>query len=468
MRVSGKEALEIAGAIFVFASKKDAREASNWRPLFLNFGTFSGDGFSDKGYAVYFPSQKAFTGEDTVEFYLHGGVRILRGAVEEIIKRGAVAAERGEFTKRAFLAGKLSLSDAEGVIDMINAESAAAIRAAYRLMNGGLSSQIQKLSELLLDNIVSLEASLDYPDEMEDEVIAPLEIGLKRSREEISELIKSARAGKMAKFGITAVLTGKTNAGKSSLLNAFLKEERAIVTPIAGTTRDTVTESVECGGVKINLVDTAGMRESGDEIENAGIARAKAAVLSADVVLQVIDAAEALKALPHGQSCFTEAEAIALDKQKEICQKKNDCQDKSAARELVVFNKCDVLTETERGELEKSLCPPAYKAGESERMFMVSAKTGEGVDELLESIARLFVSGETEGGEIVTSERHLSALREAGLALDGAWESMKSGMSADCILIDLRAAYNALGKITGKTATEDIVNGIFSKFCVGK
>lgn len=451
VRVSGKDALDIAGAIFVFASKKDATKASDWVPLHMNFGTFSASDFSDKGYAVFFPAAKAFTGEDTIEFYLHGGVRVLNGAVEEILKHGAVLAERGEFTKRAFLAGKMNLSDAEGVIDMINAESAAAIRAAYRQMNGGLSEKINRISEILLDNIVSLEASLDYPDEMEDEVIKPLEIGLNRAINEISALLLTVRSGKMAKHGVNAVLAGATNAGKSSLLNAFLNEDRAIVTPVAGTTRDVITESVECKGVKINLVDTAGLRESEDFIESAGIARAKKAIEGADVVLHVVDAKR-----------FSENKSLSFDTEIQF-------DDKNQTKLYTVFNKCDEISEQDLEKLKNKSCGLVEKYDKEKcEICFVSAKTGDGVQALLEKIADLFIKGETDGGEIITSERHLSALLEAKTALVSARAAFEKGESTDCVLIDLRSAYDALGKITGKTATEDIVNGIFFKFCVGK
>lgn len=435
VRVSGSDALRIADAIFYFAHQKPkASDADNddrntlglrqvWQPLYMNFGTFEAQGFCDKGYAVYFPAKRAYTGEDTVEFYLHGGVRIMQGALETLLANGAVMAKNGEFTKRAFLNGRLSLADAEGVIDMINAESLAGVRAAYRLMDGSVAKRINLVMDKLEVLIATLEATLDYPDEMEDEVLPSLKDSVEDISKDIDALISTARAGKYAKHGITVVLAGNTNAGKSSLMNALLKQERAIVTDIAGTTRDTVEDSFECDGVKINLVDTAGIRQSSDVVEKQGIERAKRAYQSADVILHVID-------------------KTAGDDQEE------DFGDKVV---FTVYNKCDV----------GGFGIP-YKAN----TFGISAKTGEGVDNLAHCIAGLYKENVVDGGEIITAERHVSALYQAKQALNNAILSLDG--TIDCTLIDLRTAYDALGEITGKTATEDVVDAIFSRFCVGK
>lgn len=426
VRVCGQQALRIADAIFSFAhkkAKKDGEIKQDWQPLVLNFGTFNALDFCDKGYAVYFPAQRAYTGEDTVEFYLHGGVRIMQGALETLLANGAVIAKNGEFTKRAFLNGRLTLADAEGVIDMINAQSIAGVRAAYRLMDGSVAKAINEILDDLEVLISTLEATLDYPDEMEDEVLPSLPESINGISKKVDLLLSTARSGKFAKHGITVALAGNTNAGKSSLMNALLKEERAIVTDVAGTTRDTVEESFECEGVQINLVDTAGIRESDDIVESQGIARAKKAFESADVILHVID-----RSAPD--------------------EKEWDFGDKIV---FTVYNKCDVY----------GFGIP-YKA----RTFGVSAKTGEGVDDLARSIADLYKENKVEGGEIITAERHVSALYRAKDALKNAILSLNA--TIDCTLIDLREAYDALGEITGKTATQDVVDSIFSRFCVGK
>ena len=272
LRVSGEDALAVASAVFICGSK-GSRPISD-TPLMMRFGTFDAGDFRDRGYAVFFPAAKAYTGEDTVEFYLHGGVRVMRGALDAVLRAGARLAERGEFTKRAYLSGRLSLADAEGVADMINAESAAALRAAYRLMDGSLSREINVLCDSLGEVITGLEATLDYPEETEDVVLPPLKGQIEDALARVNALLATADSGRMAKHGITAVLAGRPNAGKSSLMNALLSEDRAIVTCKPGTTRDTLEGSLECDGVRINLVDTAGIRESSDEIESEGVRRA--------------------------------------------------------------------------------------------------------------------------------------------------------------------------------------------------
>ncbi len=430
VRISGENALKIADAIFNFAHKTQADEQKGtrqlWQPLHMHFGTFCATDFKDAGYAVYFPAKQAYTGEDTVEFYLHGGVRIVQGALDTLLKNGAVMAKNGEFTKRAFLNGRLSLADAEGVIDMINAESAAGLRAAYRLMEGDVAKRINLILDRLEELIATIEATLDYPDEMEDEVLPSLDGNIKDILGKVEDLIASAKNGKIAKYGLTVALAGNPNAGKSSLMNALLKENRAIVTPIAGTTRDTVEDSFEYDGVKITLVDTAGIRESKDLVESEGVERAKKAIDTADVVLHVIDSTDGA---PDG---------IEL----------------SGKLVFDVYNKCDL------SGVKKPLFNTSNKA------FFISAKTGDGVDAVAKEIASLFKENKVEGGELITSQRHVSALYGAKRALESAFVSKDATL--DVLLIDLSNAYNALGEITGKTATEDVVDSIFSRFCVGK
>ncbi|MBD5092343.1 MAG: tRNA uridine-5-carboxymethylaminomethyl(34) synthesis GTPase MnmE [Clostridiales bacterium] len=426
VRVSGDEAVGIADTVFNFGNSTSIAKRAvkqDWQPLKMNYGTFVASDFCDRGYAVYFPAAKAYTGEDTVEFYLHGGVRIMQGALSALLERGAVLAEHGEFTKRAFLSGRLTLADAEGVIDMINADSAAGLRAAYRLMDGSVAKEIDAILSGLESLIAGLEATLDYPDEMEDEVLPTLGEGIDECLKKVNALISTARQGRIAKHGINVVLAGDVNAGKSSLMNAMLKEERAIVADVAGTTRDTVEDSFEYGGVRINLVDTAGLRDSDDIVEAQGIARAKRAIENADIVLHVIDkSAERRSELEFdGKMTFT------------------------------VFNKCDVA---------------GFAIPRMAYTFGVSAKTGEGVDMLVQAIVSMYKENGVSGGEVITSERHVSALQQAKRALESAIASIDC--TIDCTLIDLREAYDALGQITGKTAKEDIINTIFSKFCVGK
>ena len=425
LRVSGEDAIAVADAIFI-SGDKSAGETLRANPRKMVFGTFGAEDFCDKGYAVYFPAREAYTGEDTVEFYLHGGVRIMRGALDAALRHGAVMAKRGEFTLRAYLAGRMSLADAEGVADMINAESAAALRAAYRQMEGSLTRAVDAVLDELLDMMSGLEAVLDYPEETEDEVLPPLEGRVRAVLGRVDALLATAATGDMAKHGVTAVLAGKPNAGKSSLMNALLGRDRAIVTDIPGTTRDILEGSVECDGVKINIVDTAGLRESADRVESEGVRRALDAAQHADVVLYVLDTTA-----PDGEDW--------------------EVPDFGGTRVFTVRNKCD---------LTSFICPRMYGC------FAVSAKDGTGVDGLLHAVAALYREGETADGEVITSERHKDALYRAKRALESA--VLQINATTDCVLIDLREAYDALGEITGRTASEDVVNDIFDKFCVGK
>lgn len=425
LRVSGEDAIAVADAIFI-SGDKSAGETLRANPRKMVFGTFGAEDFCDKGYAVYFPAREAYTGEDTVEFYLHGGVRIMRGALDAALRHGAVMAKRGEFTLRAYLAGRMSLADAEGVADMINAESAAALRAAYRQMEGSLTRAVDAVLDELLDIMSGLEAVLDYPEETEDEVLPPLEGRVRAVLGRVDALLATATTGDMAKHGVTAVLAGKPNAGKSSLMNALLGRDRAIVTDIPGTTRDILEGSVECDGVKINIVDTAGLRESADRVESEGVRRALDAAQHADVVLYVLDTTA-----PDGEDW--------------------EVPDFGGTRVFTVRNKCDLTSFT---------CPRMYGC------FAVSAKDGTGVDGLLHAVAALYREGETADGEVITSERHKDALYRAKRALESA--VLQINATTDCVLIDLREAYDALGEITGRTASEDVVNDIFDKFCVGK
>ena len=425
LRVSGEDAIAVADAIFI-SGDKSAGETLRANPRKMVFGTFGAEDFCDKGYAVYFPAREAYTGEDTVEFYLHGGVRIMRGALDAALRHGAVMAKRGEFTLRAYLAGRMSLADAEGVADMINAESAAALRAAYRQMEGSLTRAVDAVLDELLDIMSGLEAVLDYPEETEDEVLPPLEGRVRAVLGRVDALLATAATGDMAKHGVTAVLAGKPNAGKSSLMNALLGRDRAIVTDMPGTTRDILEGSVECDGVKINIVDTAGLRESADRVESEGVRRALDAAQHADVVLYVLDTTA-----PDGED--------------------REVPDFGDTRVFTVRNKCD---------LTSFMCPRMYGC------FAVSAKDGTGVDGLLHAVAALYREGETADGEVITSERHKDALYRAKRALESAVSQINA--TTDCVLIDLREAYDALGEITGRTASEDVVNDIFDKFCVGK
>ena len=413
LRLSGEGSRKIADALFFSKSKE-------WQPLLMKYGTFKGIGFDDKGYAVYMPEGQSYTGEETIEFYLHGGMRIMQGALETVVSNGARLAERGEFTKRAFLNGRLTLADCEGVIDMINAESLTALKLAYNLMNGSLADKIKKISSDLEKQIVELTASLDYPDEMEDEVLSDFSKEIPKIKGELVSLRDSFKVGKMIKSGVNCVLSGNVNVGKSSLLNAIVKEERAIVTEIPGTTRDVIKESIEYKGIKLTFIDTAGTREDAGEIERQGIEKGNKEKEEANVVLEVLDA--------------TTVDNIPEEKEKTI----------------YVMNKIDKV---------KSI-----KKAKRKDLIYISAKENKGIQELLDKILEVTNTTKQENFEMITTQRHYEALNNAIAEI----EEIIANEEIDLMLITLLRAKKYLSEITGEESNEDIINKIFDRFCVGK
>jgi len=413
LRLSGEKSKKIAEQVFISKDKE-------WTPLLMKFGTFIGNGFNDIGYAVYMPAEKAYTGEETIEFYLHGGSRIMQGALETILKQGAKLAGRGEFTRRSFLNGKMRLSDCEGVIDMINAESLAAVKSAYRLMKGEFAKKVQKIAENLSSLIVEMSASLDYPEEMEDEVLTEYKTVVPEIKKQLEELKDTYKTGRVIKNGINCVLTGDVNVGKSSILNAILDDERAIVTDIPGTTRDIIKESIEYKGVKLIFIDTAGIRESSNIVERKGIEKGLSEKENADIILEVLDATGNLK----------------ID-----VEKKNT---------LYVINKIDKINR----HIEKKRKDVVY----------ISAKNKEGIIELLDAILFRLEINNIENYDLVTTERHYEAIKDSIAELN----EIDSNMYIDMVLVCLIAAKRHLDEITGESVTEDIINKIFERFCVGK
>lgn len=416
IRISGKNSLNTALKMF-----KPAANVKRIMPNYMYSGNIIGDGFEDYGFMVYFKAPRSFTGEDIVEFHCHGGVRIARGILKKVLSSGARAAERGEFTRRAFLNGKLSLASAEGMADMINAESLALVRAGSMMYFEKLTAQVRELQDGLKDVLARSAVEIDYPEEDSDGVdFAEISKKIKSLQQSVAALIKTYIGGKKLKSGVTVAICGKPNAGKSSLLNALLGYDKAIVSSQAGTTRDIVEGEIEINGVKYILTDTAGIREQAGEIESIGIERAKNAIISADVVLSVTDGS--------GEA---------------------DIPREFSGKKFTVFNKCD--------KVKPSGC---YDVA-------VSAKTGAGIEELKEKLAQTGAVEYASDKVFIIEERHYDALSRAAEFLKSAADNIGS-YTLDLITVDLKEAWSALGEITGETANEEIISTVFAKFCVGK
>ena len=398
--------------------------------------------FIDQGLAVRFPGPRSYTGEDSAEFHCHGSPVVLRELLGALFAAGARQAKAGEFTRRAFLNGRLDLTQAEAVIDLIDAETASAARNAAAQLDGGLRRVLEPIQDALLDVTSRFYAVVDYPDE-DIEDIRPEQVAqaLDSSAAALDQLLATCQRGKVLKSGVRTAIVGRPNAGKSSLLNALAGFDRAIVTDIPGTTRDTVEESVLCGGVLLRLTDTAGIRDTEDTVEQLGVERSRKALEAADLVLAVVD----------GSVPPTEEDLEVL----RLAAK--------APRWIAVFSKCDLWdTKTRSVGVIGQVGTPAASVS-------LSAVTGQGLDRLEAAVAALFPAGEApDSGSLLTDQRQEEAARRARDAVRRAKEALDAGLTPDAILTDVEEALDALGELTGRTAKEEIVSRIFSRFCVGK
>lgn len=410
IRISGEGVLEIARKMFSMKEK--------FTPNMLYPGVIDCGEFCDFGMCVYFQAPRSFTGEDVVEFHCHGGLEIARGVLKRTVALGARHALPGEFTKRAYLNGKLSLSAVEGMGDMILAESAAQVRAGFLLYGEKLTAEGKRLQGLIKECLAQIDADVDYPEE--DLSLDTRGSVLERTREilkSLHALLRQYRAGKKIKSGVKVALCGRPNAGKSSLLNALLGYDKAIVSSVPGTTRDIVEGSLEIKGVLFQITDTAGLRESIDEIEKEGIRRAENAIKGADVIVYLKEDGDDM-ILPQ------DVPVIVVGAKSDLALKKD----------------CDVA---------------------------LSSVTGEGIDTLKELLyARGF--GEENDEAYLMEERHYAAVEETFEGVQRAQKSVEKGCPSELYAEDLKLAYVALGRISGETATENIIEEIFSKFCVGK
>ena len=426
VRLSGNTCFSIADKIFT--SKKQQPSSFEDRKLYL--GTITTSQFKEKALCVIFKAPNSYTGENMVEFQCHGGVKIAQGILRECLQNGARMAKNGEFSMRAFLNGKMTLEETEGMIDMIQAKSDAEVRAGYALLNGELSKKTTVMQNELTDILADIEVSFDYPEQdMEYTTAQKTKQRLQQIVKDITSLLQTARQGKIIKHGIQTLIVGKPNVGKSSLLNALLGEEKAIVTSIAGTTRDIVEDSYEYKGLRVELIDTAGIHETEDVVEKLGIDKAKKYINQADIILFVLD-----MSVPYTKK----DEAIY-----QLIQNK---------KYIVVKNKQDAKI------WDKNFT----------HQVEISALTKQGINELKEKIYTYAQDTSVSQNEIIlTNERHIACLQQAKQNIENALQTIDE-ISLDAISVDLHLAWEALGEITGTTANEEIITAIFSKYCLGK
>ncbi len=435
IRVSGNNSVELVNAVFRGA---DLSRVPSHTVHYGHIVNKSGR-VMDEVLVTVMRAPKTFTREDVVEISTHGGGAVTRAVLDTVIAAGAYPAEPGEFTKRAFMNGRIDLSQAEAVIDVINASNELARRSAVSQLGGRLSEAIKGIRDSLVHLTARMQVLIDYPDEeLEDVTIDDIKNECVRAKEQVKKLLETADRGRIIKEGIRTAIVGKPNVGKSSLLNQLMNEDRAIVTDIAGTTRDVIEESVSINGIPLLLSDTAGIRDTDDTVERIGVERSKQYLDSADIVLVVMDIGKE-----------PDEDDLAVLRASE------------GKNRIILLNKTDVYGGG--AGLSREL------AGES-AVIEISAKTGAGTEELAAEIERLCRVDrlESENGAVITNMRHKSALRDAWESLDRAEEASASGMPADIVSIDISAAIGSLGEITGETVSESVVNDIFHNFCVGK
>ena len=432
IRISGDNALNVVKRIF------KAKNKSEIKPFTIRFGYVVDENQNalDQVLVSYFKSPKSYTGEDVIEINCHGGNVSTREILELVLKNGARLAEPGEFTKRAFLNGKLDLTQAEAVIELINSKSDKESKASYKQLEGLLGAKIKEIKQGIIDLLVDIEANIDYPEyDIEEVRRERIYNVLSTNVSKLETLEKSFESGKILRDGVSTVIIGKPNVGKSSLLNRLVKEDRAIVTEIAGTTRDTIEEYITIRGIPLKLVDTAGIHETDDIVESIGVNKSKKAIDESELVLLMLDATRELS---------KEDEELL-----EATKNKN---------RIILINKIDA---------DKKINKDMFK---SDKVIEMSTKTLAGIEELEETIEEMFNISELniENEIVITNVRHKNLIHKAAEEIKNAIVSIKNGLPIDMLSIDLQEALQNLGEITGESISEEVVKGIFAKFCVGK
>ena len=436
VRLSGDESLGILSKIFKPKSKKDVKDIKSYT---INYGhIYDGDELIDEVLVSVMKAPNTYTREDIVEINCHGGYLITQKVLELVLKSGAKIAEPGEFTRRAFLNGRLDLTQAEAIIDLIHGKTDKSISLSLNNLRGDLRDQINHLKKILLDVAAHVNVVLDYPEEGVDEPIPEhLIIELHNVKDTITKLVESYDKGKMIKEGIKTAIVGKPNVGKSSLLNSILREERAIVTSIAGTTRDTIEEIITIKGIPLIMVDTAGIRKTQDEVENIGVQKSKKMLKEADLVLFV------------------------LDSSRDFSDEDREIYDSIESEKVIgILNKIDMEKKLDITNLTKV-----------KKWIEISALENIGIDTLENEIYNFILSENIEDSSeklIITNIRHKSALEKTKKSIENIFETIDMGYPMDLIAVDLNDALDSLSEVTGEISSEDLLDHIFSNFCVGK
>ena len=437
IRLSGEDAIKIADKIFKSVKGIKLTDVASHT---VHYGHIvSNEKVIDEVLVIVMRAPNTYTREDVVEIDCHGGILVTRKVLEACIDAGASPAEPGEFTKRAFLNGRIDLSQAEAVIDVINSKNDYALKSSVNQLDGVLSRKIRKIREIIINHVAYIEAALDDPEHISlDNYVDNVKNDVDNCVNIVDNLVKNAENGRIMHDGINTVILGKTNAGKSSLLNALAKEERAIVTDIEGTTRDALEEQINIGGITLNLIDTAGIRKTEDIVENIGVEKAKKIASNADLIIYVVDGSRPLD--------NNDTEIMELIKEKKV---------------IVLLNKSDIGQIVSKNDLN---CLSCYD------IISISAKEETGLDKLEDSIKNLFFTGDITSNEeiYITNARHKSLLKEALNSLKLVSEGIDNGVSEDFLTIDLMNGYEKLGLIIGEAVEDDLADQIFSKFCMGK
>ena len=436
VRISGNHALEILGKIFKPKSKKNVEDLKNFS---INYGhLYDGENLVDEVLVSIMKAPNTYTKEDIVEINCHGGFVITEKVLETVLKNGARISESGEFTRRAFLNGRLDLTQAEAVMDIIHGKTEKSVSLSLDQLRGDLKEQIGHLKKLVLDVAAHINVVLDYPEEGIDDPLPENLVGnLREVMDTTDILIKSYDKGKMIKEGIKTAIVGKPNVGKSSILNSVLKEERAIVTHVAGTTRDVIEEVVNLKGIPLVLVDTAGIRKTDDLVENIGVEKSKQLIESADLILFVVDGSRALD-----EEDMRIHEAIKAEKV------------------IGILNKIDIREDIDLSPLTKI-----------NKWLEISAIKNQGIDEMEEEIYNHVIEENVEDSSqkvTITNIRHKSALEKTKQSIENIFETIENGLPMDLMAVDIKGALDSLSEVTGEISSEDLLDHIFSNFCVGK